>query len=384
MKSSIITKNEQDTKHPLFKNKNVFWDKTKDKKKKKNISDLIIKDEIDDLYITFIFPTVVDWYMLYQRPHQLCTAFSKMDNVRAIFISSEDFKNLPNSITQINEDLFVISKDVDFSPLVKGKTVLWFSFPPQYVYCNKYDFDLTVFDAIDNPVEEFLFWNKDIKNAVECADIISCTADILYEKHQESNKPTFLWPNGADYNHFKNATQILPKPDDFPEFNDDEIVIGFYGAMASWIDYKLIREIANKYKIVLIGKNKYYNRTLNEKNVFILEHKPYEELPYYLSHFDFTIIPFKLTEMIKGCDPIKFYEYISAGKPVISSEIEELKKKFSDITTFVNTENCLRKIEEAIKNETIMKKAKRIEIAKQNSWEVRATIALEIIKKYFN
>jgi len=392
MNYSNIIKKISIQKHPLFKDKKEFWDKIIEKREDETDDRLVINDKKDDEissedktyddYITIIYPPIVDWYMLYQRPQQLCTAFSKIEKVRSIFISNETFKKLPEPITNIKEDLYVISSGIDYEHIIKGKKVLWFSYPHHYTYSKKHDFDLIVFDSIDNPVDEFIFWNKDITNAINCADIISCTADILYEHHKSAGKPIFLCPNGTDYKQFEKAQFILPKPDDFPEFEDDEIVIGFYGALASWVDYKLIKEIAKKYKVILIGKNKYYNKSIYNENIFVLEHKPYEQLPFYLSHFDFTLIPFKLTEMIKGCDPVKFYEYISAGKPVLSTEIEELTKKFSDITTFINTENCLEKIEEALKKETIKKKAKRIEIAKQNSWDVRVEIAYEMIKKH--
>ncbi|KPU26493.1 hypothetical protein TR13x_09755 [Caloranaerobacter sp. TR13] len=141
--------------------------------------------------------------------------------------------------------------------------------------------------------------------------------------------------------------------------------------MASWLDYKLISKIANKYKVVLIGKNRYYKKSIKHPNLIILEHKDYSQLPYYLLQFNLTMISFKLTNMIKGGDPIKYYEYIYAGKSVVSTEIYEIKRKFNNITYFMNYYNCYQVIERAIKEDCFSKRLERIRAAKENTWSIR-------------
>jgi len=87
--------------------------------------------------------------------------------------------------------------------------------------------------------------------------------------------------------------------------------------------------------------------------------------------------------MIKGCDPIKFYEYISSGKPPVVTQMIELER-FKDICYFMNIDNCLDIIEEAANEDNKELVKKRIEIAKLNSWNVRAETAVKIIRKYLN
>ena len=131
----------------------------------------------------------------------------------------------------------------------------------------------------------------------------------------------------------------------------------------------------------MIGGNKYYNEKIDSRNIYYLSHKSIEELPYYLSNFDIPIIPFKLSEMIKGCDPIKFYEYIASGKPVVVTEMEELKR-FEDICYFMNYENCIDVIEKALQENDLELRNKRIEISKQNSWQIRTKLAIKKIKNH--
>ncbi|ASA22759.1 glycosyltransferase [Paenibacillus donghaensis] len=335
--------------------------------------------------ITIIYPPTVDYYMLYQRPHQLLKALSRINNVRCIFISSEVFKPLPKPINEVSKNMFVVRGNSDYKSLIQGKVVYWVSYPEHIDYHLTVEKDFVVFDAIDNPVDEFAVWKDKLDYAVSKADIVSCTANILYEYHSKrTNKPIFMCPNGGDFAHFKKAKKRLDKPHDFPKTNKDDKVVGFYGALATWLDTEIIKKIAEKYKVVLIGKNKYYPIEVNHPNVYNIEHKDYLQLPIYLSHFDVAIIPFKLTEMMKGCDPVKLQEYLASGKPVVTTEIEDVVANFSDVVDFMNIDNCLEVIDRVIAENSKEKEAKRIETSIRNSWDVRAETAIEALNLYMN
>lgn len=335
--------------------------------------------------ITVIYPPTVDYYLLLQRPQQLLKALSKIKNVRSIFISNEMHKPLPKPVVELSKDMYIVSGHSDYRHLVKGKVVFWVSYPEHIDYPLQIQKDFTVFDAIDNPVDEFSFWAKDLKTAVKKADIISCTANVLYEYHSEnSNKPVFMCPNGGDFDHFKKAKKKMDKPSDFPTFNKGDKVVGFYGALASWLDIDLIKKIAEKYKVVLIGKNKYYPIEVDHPNITNIEHKDYSQLPIYLSQFDVCMIPFKLTEMMKGCDPVKLQEYLASGKPVVATEIEDVVANFSDVVDFMNIDNCIEVIDRAIETNSKEKEKKRMQVSLQNSWDVRAEAAIEALNKYMD
>jgi hypothetical protein len=137
--------------------------------------DSAVREDIDKNMITIIYPATVDWFLLYQRPQQLMMYFSQIENVRVIFVARELYQRLPQPIMKINDDMYVVRNDVNYSHLVKGKKVIWFSNPQQHALFDKKNYDLVVFDAIDNPVGEFISWKHDLNKAVEAADIISCT-----------------------------------------------------------------------------------------------------------------------------------------------------------------------------------------------------------------
>jgi len=332
--------------------------------------------------MTIVYPPALDWRLLYQRPQQLMTAFSKLPGVRAIFINNESYTQMNRPIEKVNDDLFLVRKGVPYDHLVKGKKVLWFSSPAHYNYTDQKDFDFVVFDYLDNSADEFAVWKDYIPHCFDRANLVATTARIMYESHKDDGRPIFMCPNGADYEHFKKAQFKLPKPPDFPVLEEGRKVVGFHGAMASWVDYELIVRIANEgYHVVLIGNNSLYRRNIIHPEVTCLPHKDYKVLPAYIAQFDVCMVPFKLTEMIRGCDPIKYYEYLAAGKPVIATRMDEIANKFGDITYFVDRRNCGELVERALRENSSEKIAARTLVAQQNSWDSRAIEAISMINK---
>ena len=93
--------------------------------------------------------------------------------------------------------------------------------------------------------------------------------------------------------------------------------------MAEWVDFDLIARIADArrdWTFVLIGDvfTDEADVLQNRPNVHLLGLKPYTDMPLYLYHFDVCTIPFKLNKVTHAVDPVKFYEYMSAGKPTVA------------------------------------------------------------------
>lgn len=332
--------------------------------------------------LTILYPPTINWDLLFQRPQQIMKNFSKIEGVTSIYWNSAGDKKQSNAIESPSSKLYIVDqfKKIDeFGFLFNGKKILWFSHPSHHYLSRIIKWDLVVFDAIDNPVDEFSEWSIDLSNAVRESDIIFASAKVMYDDHKKTGKPVYMLPNGSDFELFEKSKNKLDRPSDFPDVEGP--IIGYYGAMATWLDWEIVKKLSTKYKIVMIGGNKYYNERIDSENIYYLDHKKIEELPYYLSNFDIPIIPFKLTEMIKGCDPIKFYEYIASGKPVVVTEMLELKR-FKDICYFMNYENCIEVIEKALHENNSRLRNKRIEVSKKNSWELRAKAAIDLIKKH--
>lgn len=160
------------------------------------------------------------------------------------------------------------------------------------------------------------------------ADIVTATAKPLYEKALQYNKNTHLCPNAADLEHFANARKEWERPQDLPE---GRRIAGFFGMIREWFDIGLIRYAAlqrPQYEFCLIGGHSedIYDQLKGLNNVHLLGSKNYSALPQYLSYFDVTLIPFKMNDLIRSTNPIKVYEYLAGGKPVVATDILEIEK----------------------------------------------------------
>jgi len=329
--------------------------------------------------ITIIYPPYIKWNNMFQRPQQMITALSRIDGVRCIFI---DY-SLKNGYYIINNSLIVAPSYENAIKYIKGKVIIYYNNPTTVQKLNTFKYDKCIFELVDNPVDEFSDWKLNLNKAIKTADIISITSKIMEKYVRNNGKQCKVIPNAADFFHFKRAEDKLTKPHDFPKVIRNKIIVGYYGAHASWVDWELVKLIADLdiLHVVMIGKmEQTYNFSFNHKNITWLPRKDYDKLPYYLSWFDVCIIPFKLTEMIKGCDPIKFYEYCSAGKPIVATKMHELLK-YKNLCYFMNHNNYKQMIMTAYKNkENTNLITKRQKLAQENSWDIRAKKLLEFIQ----
>nr|BFE95850.1 hypothetical protein GCM10020185_63860 [Pseudomonas brassicacearum subsp. brassicacearum] len=94
-------------------------------------------------------------------------------------------------------------------------------------------------------------------------------------------------------------------------------------------------------------------------------------MPLYLDHFDACLIPFRLYNVTHAVDPVKFYEYISAGKPVISTPLAEMSI-YKDLLYFATgVDEFIEQIEGALAERDLALYKRRVELARANDWKDR-------------
>lgn len=217
--------------------------------------------------------------------------------------------------------------------------------------------------------------------------IVIATATKLYNDVAKYRKKNFkLVTNGVVYEHFNNIEKIVPKEMKVV-VNEKKQIIGYYGALASWFDYKLVKEVAKLRKdwnIVLIGWD--YDGSLgksslrNIENIHIIPSVPYEILPTYAQWFDVCTIPFVINEVTESTSPVKLFEYMALGKPIVTTAMPECKKYKSVIIAENNAIKFVESIEEGIKdkeNKEYLKVLK--EEALENTWERKGNILVEMM-----
>jgi glycosyltransferase involved in cell wall biosynthesis len=163
------------------------------------------------------------------------------------------------------------------------------------------------------------------------SDLVVVTASALLEKFRGISKNIGLVPNGYDSLLFSHKRPGIP--DDMRKINHP--VIGFIGTLFSFLDYGLINFIVKNNpdkSFVFIGNceensKKAWSAITEFKNVFWLGRKKKEDIPAYISAFDVCINPFKIDDVSKSVSPLKVFEYLAVGKPVVSVKMESLEKE---------------------------------------------------------
>lgn len=212
---------------------------------------------------------------------------------------------------------------------------------------------------------------KDERGLGAAADLVVTTSRKLAKKHEAAARRHLLLPNAGEFDHFAGPGD---SPDPLPGVTGP--VIGYYGAIMEWFDVDMVHQAASlrpDWTFILIGAVDIDNAGPLQAlaNVRFLGEKPYAELPAYLHRFDVAIIPFRIIPIIEATNPVKFYEYLSAGKPVVSSPIPELEPFPHLYRLARDGKELVAQAELAMAGDSPDKARERVEWARQQTWTAR-------------
>lgn len=207
------------------------------------------------------------------------------------------------------------------------------------------------------------------------ADMVVVSAERLFEKRKGFNPNTYVIRHGTDWQHFRTALDpALAIPADIADLPHP--VIGFHGLLADWVDYELIKKIAERFSdgsVVLIGKiavdAESKVRVLDDvPNVHFLGRKPYSDLPAYCKAFDVALNPFAINELTLAANPLKVREYLAAGLPVVSTDIPEVRV-LEDCLVATSHDDFIAKVESALAHPK--DRAAVSDMVRHESWEAK-------------
>ena len=220
---------------------------------------------------------------------------------------------------------------------------------------------------------------KSEKIILENSDLVICTSKQLYLEKQQQHPKTYFVPNAADISHSERARDIHTNIHPLLE----EIVkpiVGYFGNIERRMDYELLEKVFDKNpdkNFVFVGPvNDDLLPTVWHKksNVHLIGRVPFKEMPSILKGFDVAIIPFKKDAVSNTIFPLKLFEYLGSGVPVVSTNFNEDLKDFTKETVnyCATADEFSKALNDAIENESVVRKNERIKIAEENTWEKRA------------
>lgn len=228
---------------------------------------------------------------------------------------------------------------------------------------------------------EYAMNNKDVYVVVTAdelkKDVISKRGDINLI---ESN-------NGVDYKFFQTINKKYKLEEEYLNIiNNGKINICYYGALAKWFDYNLIKKVAktNKYNIILFGikYDESYDMNINEEeNIYFMGPRDYKVLKNYASLCDILIIPFVLNDITKSTSPVKIFEYMALHKPIVTTDMLECRK-YESVYIGKNQKDFIDKLDEAYKNKDNKKYINLLDKeAQENDWIHKAKAIIDKIKE---
>lgn len=155
------------------------------------------------------------------------------------------------------------------------------------------------------------------------ADLVVVTSAWLEDELRTQARAIALVRNAGEFDFFSRA------PSQVFEDADGRRIIGYYGAIAEWFDAALVRRVAEAHPdalLVLVGRDTagVAAQLAGLDNVRFVGEVAYGELPYWLHAFDACLLPFKVVPLTLATNPVKVYEYLSAGKPVVAVDLPEM------------------------------------------------------------
>jgi glycosyltransferase involved in cell wall biosynthesis len=263
-------------------------------------------------------------------------------------------------------------------------------FPYQFLFVNQVKGQYTlIYDCVDDHNDlTYSYWSSphDIeyeRQLMDKADIILTTSSALYLSKSYGRDNVYLSKNAVSPEDFI-FTESLEEPKDLCLIPHPRIC--YMGAVDKWFDeelfYRLIADNPDK-SFVVIGPVREGMLQRVFPNLYILGVKEHANLKNYLSHMDVGIIPFKdQTDLIVNCDPIKLYEYIACGLPVVSTSLPELSLGLDFVRPCSSYPEMNKTIADFVNYNVNRKIASQF--ISQNSWKKRAEQIVHVLDGHTN
>ena len=299
------------------------------------------------------------WNFVFQRPQHLMCRFSRDMNVvyweepieigprETAYLQVREAPDAPNvrvAVPHLPQGMPEDAREAALSRLldahvasVRGTLIAWYYTPMMLPFSRDIDPDLTVFDAMDE-LSKFKFAPVKLlaleQELIDRADIVFTGGSSLYEAKKDRHDNVHCFPSSVDRAHFCKARARQFDPADQEDLPRPRL--GYYGVIDERFDTELLDKVAAMrpdWSFVVVGPVvKIAEEDLPKRhNIHYLGGKTYKELPAYLSGWDVALMPFAMNESTQFISPTKTPEYLSGGRPVVSTPVKDVVRHYGQL-----------------------------------------------------
>ncbi|HEX5418139.1 MAG TPA: glycosyltransferase [Chloroflexota bacterium] len=219
---------------------------------------------------------------------------------------------------------------------------------------------------------------------VRQADLVFAVSENLYRRAHCLNANALLVPNGTHDQHFR--TSARASQPDLERIRPPRL--GYTGRIGDRVDFDLLEQVARtkpEWSIVLVGPiwenaREQCRRLQALPNLHFLGPRPYQDLPGIISELDVCLIPHTIDPLTASMDPIKLYDYLATGKPVVTTRVAGVERFLDAIYVADSSQQFVSRVTTALLENDGSAIERRRAYARQNSWEARAAVIRSAIE----
>jgi GT2 family glycosyltransferase/glycosyltransferase involved in cell wall biosynthesis len=356
-------------------------------------------------FTVIVFP-VIDWHFRIQRPQHLARELAAQGH-RVLYLSTTfslgaapaacrllespapnvHVLQLPLSgpAPNIYEDVLSEAQALELAGTLAwlqqacdlGRTVSLVNLPFWRCVATRLPANLVVYDCMDYHAG----FSTNTGRMLEEEDALLRDCDLLLTtsarlagimQEKAPGKRHALVRNAAEVAHFAAVPEKLALQ------GDGRPVIGYFGAISEWFDMPLVIAAARArpdWRFMLVGSTFGCDVAQAKRlpNIEFAGEVPYADLPGWVHAFDVCTIPFIINELTSCTNPVKVYEYLSAGKPVVATRMPELEAIADQVYLAEGAPQFVAQLEHALDDARRGgRAAARSAWARDHTWQARA------------
>nr|WP_233176890.1 glycosyltransferase [Ralstonia sp. ASV6] len=218
------------------------------------------------------------------------------------------------------------------------------------------------------------------------SDAVFTTAVALLEQCRPHNANTHFFANVVDAEHFGTALSAQALPADLAVIPGPRLV--YHGVLSDFkVDFALLlAAVAMRpdWQWVFIGeeregqRSEFVSRLRERPNVHFLGYRSYADLPGYLRGMSVGLLPTQLNDYTRSMFPMKYFEYLAAGLPVVSTPLDFTRHQSQGLEIGADAAQFVAAIERQLARGKLSHAEAKAYVG-ENTWDARTLKMLEYV-----